>query len=77
MSIHTCSVEVDIMRKIIMLLVVVFLALVTFSRSASVEMVDVFHLKNGSIIKGMLTEIKSDGKYGFIDKTDKVVLPLL
>ena len=45
------------MRSFVALLVIVFLALVLFSGAVFAEMIDVVYLKNGSVIKGMVTEI--------------------
>jgi len=44
------------MRSFVALLVIVFLALVLFSGAVFAEMIDVIHLKNGSIIKGVIIE---------------------
>ena len=45
------------MKEFVLLSVVAFVTLVAFSSIASAKMVDVVHLKNGSIIQGMVTEI--------------------
>ena len=44
------------MKQFVLLSVVAFLALVAFSSIASAEMIDVVHLKNGSIIQGTIIE---------------------
>ena len=45
------------MKEFVLLSVVAFVTLVAFSSIASAKMVDVVHLKNGSIIRGIVTEI--------------------
>lgn len=44
------------MKQFVLLPVVAFLTLLAFSSIASAEMVDVVHLKNGSIIQGTIIE---------------------
>ena len=50
------------MKKNIFLLVVILLGLSVFGGDANAEMIDVVHLKNGSVIQGTVTVINESIK---------------